>query len=372
MHQTEFFIKPLDETKQQMTFYFAESASIFEPYTENGWLYLFSTQKTTNEGRSFIKFGLTSTRLIKRLKQYKTPTVSNIYAIQVPCVELSYREGAMKQIFKICKTRDDIDIWEDYNIEFIKGNFDLILRVYLYFCTCTAEEAYKYKSKQHTINPNDLKDWLIGLPLKESYDITVLYNMTESVEVTDTTDIETTVSTDISESSNEINESEKHICNKCGKECKDKRGLGIHNAKCEGITSCECKSCKQPFANPYSLSVHLTRCKVLKKQKEDIEQKDNETNQLKIKQIEEENKCLRDQLNELQENFNIKLDEQLKHRDEKIKYLEQEYNKMCLRYNTIEIKNKNVEKELRETIVENRVIKRINNQFVFRYKNEKR
>ena len=349
-----------------MTFYFAESASIFERYAENGWLYLFSTQNTTNEGRSFIKFGLTSTRLIKRLKQYKTPMVANIYAIQVPCVELSTREGAMKQIFKICKTRDDIDIWEDYNIEFIKGDFDLILRVYLYFCTCMTEEAYRYKSKQYTINPNNLKDWLIGLPLKESYDITVLYNMTESITVTDTTKIEIT---DITETSNE---SEKHICSKCGKECKDKRGLGIHNAKCEGITSCDCKYCKQPFANPYSLSVHLTRCKIGKKQKEDIEQKDNENNQLKLKQIEEENKSLRDQLNELQEKFNIKLEEEMKHRDEKIEYLEQEYNKMCLRYNTIEIKNKNLEKELRETIVENRVIKKINDQFVLRYQKERR
>lgn len=133
-----------------------------------------------------------------------------------------------------------------------------------------------------------------------------------------------------------------------------------------------CKCCKQPFANPYSLSIHLTRCKIIKKQKEDIEQKDNENNQLKIKQIEEENKCLRDQLNELQEKFNIKLEEQLKHRDEKIEYLEEEYNKISSRYNTIEIKNKNLEKELRETIVENRVIKKINDQFVLRYKNERR
>ena len=131
-----------------MTFYFADSLLKFESYTENGWLYFFSTKEKPNEHQAFIKFGLTERSLKERLKQYTTPMVANIYAIQVPCVEVSIREGAMKQVFKICKDRDDIDIWKDYNVEYLKGDFDLMLRVYLYFSIVSLDTAYKYKTKQ--------------------------------------------------------------------------------------------------------------------------------------------------------------------------------------------------------------------------------
>jgi hypothetical protein len=58
------------------------------------------------------------------------------------------------------------------------------------------------------------------------------------------------------------------VCDKCGKECKDKRGLGIHYNKCDGSINFECKFCNQEFANAYSLSMHSTRCKTMKSRKE--------------------------------------------------------------------------------------------------------
>ena len=33
------------------------------------------------------------------------------------------------------------------------------------------------------------------------------------------------------------------VCDECGKECKDKRGLGIHYNKCDGSINFECKFC---------------------------------------------------------------------------------------------------------------------------------
>ena len=58
------------------------------------------------------------------------------------------------------------------------------------------------------------------------------------------------------------------VCDKCGKECKDKRGLTLHSHRCNVDRHFICEFCNQEFATSYSLSMHVTRCKTLKTQKE--------------------------------------------------------------------------------------------------------
>ena len=57
-------------------------------------------------------------------------------------------------------------------------------------------------------------------------------------------------------------------CDKCGKECKDKRGLSIHYNKCGIDKHFACEFCNQEFVSSYTLSVHVSRCKMLKTHKE--------------------------------------------------------------------------------------------------------
>ena len=64
--------------------------------------------------------------------------------------------------------------------------------------------------------------------------------------------------------------SSRFICSKCGKECKDKRGLTLHRNRCNIDRQFICEFCNQEFATSYSLSMHITRCKTMKIQKENI------------------------------------------------------------------------------------------------------
>ena len=58
------------------------------------------------------------------------------------------------------------------------------------------------------------------------------------------------------------------ICDKCGKECKDKRGLTVHSNKCTANRNFICEFCNLQLSTAYNLSIHITRCKTFKTQKE--------------------------------------------------------------------------------------------------------
>jgi hypothetical protein len=340
-------------------FYFADSPSKFDSYTENGWLYFFLSHLQPNDREAFIKYGQTTRPIIKRLNQYDTPIVSNIYAIKIPLEELSIREGAMTQIFKLCKITEDINIWEHYKLEYLKGDLNLMVRVYFYFCTCLLNEANEYKTKKRMIDPKDLLGWLRNLPTIEHYNITILsppkvckikneiHHISDAIESTKLS-IEGLVITSPEESESET---DKYICIKCGKECKDKRGLGIHNAKCEGIKSCQCHHCKQEFANPYSLYVHLTRCKISKKNKEIIVNEDVLNTQTKITDYEEEisrlHRIITDKENQYKNTNSVihSLENIIKEKDNKLN---------------------NLTKELNDIKIENRVLQDICNKFIFK------
>ncbi len=357
-----------------MTFYFGDSISKFETYTEEGWLYFFSTQDQTKEGPAFVKFGLTANHLVKRLKQYTTPVVANIYAIQVPCVELSIREGAMKQVFKVCKAKEDINIWQDYNIEYIKGNLELMLRVYLYFSTVFLEEAYKYKSKQVILNEETIVSWMEKLPEVNNYKIEHLITP-QNKEKTSLED-----RNDESSDESKIKE-ERCVCNKCGKECKDKRGLTVHSHKCGIDKHFICEFCNQEFATAYSLSIHVPRCKTLKSKKEltakeemanlqsDLQAAKNDITKLLSLQQDAKEESVKHQNNlkdyefqtqeqikniqekykkdllELKTSLRIDFEQQLKLRDNDILLIMKDYTQLKAEFNIMKLKNEMLEKE---------------------------
>ena len=70
--------------------------------------------------------------------------------------------------------------------------------------------------------------------------------------------------------------SDHHSCSKCGKECKDKRGLSVHESKCGRTKKPICPHCNTEFLYLGSLHNHLSSCKVLKQQQIDNEQKEKE------------------------------------------------------------------------------------------------
>ena len=83
-------------------------------------------------------------------------------------------------------------------------------------------------------------------------------------------------------------------CDKCGKECKDKRGLSIHYKKCDVNKHFECEFCNQEFVNSYTLSVHINRCKTLKTKKETMIKEELISLQSELKEAKEEITKLKD------------------------------------------------------------------------------
>lgn len=75
--------------------------------------------------------------------------------------------------------------------------------------------------------------------------------------------------------------SSKSICSKCGKECKDKRGLSIHEGKCTGPEQFVCMYCNVGFCSKHSLSRHSKTCKHV----EDYEAKEEKKE--KIQELED-------------------------------------------------------------------------------------
>jgi hypothetical protein len=89
-------------------------------------------------------------------------------------------------------------------------------------------------------------------------------------------------------------------CDRCGKECKDKRGLTLHIKKCDGNKPSQCEFCKEDFSNQYILAVHLTRCKIIKAQNKEKEVIAREETIKKLSSLEEENKQLKDLLKDIE------------------------------------------------------------------------
>ena len=89
-------------------------------------------------------------------------------------------------------------------------------------------------------------------------------------------------------------------CDRCGKECKDKRGLTLHIKKCDGKKPNQCEFCNEEFANQYSLAVHLTRCKIIKAQNKEKEVIAREETIKRLSSKEEETRQLNERLKEME------------------------------------------------------------------------
>ena len=311
-----------------MSFLFSKSARKFQEYTEKGWLYFFLTQPQPNDIQAFIKFGKTERTLSKRLSDYSSLDLANIYAIHIQENEIGVRETAMKRIFKVCKNSKDVDIWCHSGHEFLKGDLDLMIKIFFHFCTMPFDKAIMYQTKSIVVDESEILEWLDDLHSVDSYKVQMLtpkkIHKTE-LEVENILDI-VEGKEDMSEKEDSDNESvlseceedstfEKEIdtypCDKCGRQCKDKRGLSIHMRVCPGTKNFICEFCNTEFSSIYSFKIHSTRCT---KYKENIKKKDNlliEENQRLKKQIEVlESKKKEEQLSEkYYTDFNLKENE---------------------------------------------------------------
>jgi hypothetical protein len=300
-----------------MSFLFSKSARKFQEYTEKGWLYFFLTQPQPNDRQAFIKFGKTERALSKRLSDYSSLELYNIYAIHIQENEIGIREGAMKRIFNVCKNSKDVDIWCHSGHEFLKGDLNLMMKIFFHFCTIPFDKATMYQTKSIVVKESDILEWLDDLHSIEHYKIQMLtpkkiYKI-ES-DVNDILEMVDTKKESIYEEEDSDNESvlseydensiiEREVdalsCDKCGRQCKDKRGLSIHMRVCPGTKNFICEFCNTEFSSIYSLNIHSTRCS---KYKDNIKKKDNllmEENQRLKKQIEVlESKKKEEQLSE--------------------------------------------------------------------------
>ena len=329
-----------------MSFLFSKSIIKFQEYTEKYWLYFFLTSPQPNDRQAFVKFGKTERRLIERLTDYSSLDLANIYAIQIPENELSSLEGAMKKIFKVCKISTNVDIWPKSGIEYIKGNLDLMLRIFFHFSTMPFDKVTMYNSNSIVVKESSILEWIDNLYPISHYTIQMLtpkkiHKMTPEVqdihEVKDNTlndeDTEDEYNSDVEEE-NSDNEIDEHQCPRCGRACKDRRGYTIHFRKCKGIENLECKYCGKNFSSGYCLSTHEPRCS---KYKENKSNKENE--------LIEENQKLKKQIEELQHKYKNSKESDYKESESKIQSIDKYH---------LEIKSK--DKEISELRLNNKLL----------------
>ena len=139
---------------------------------------------------------------------------------------------------------------------------------------------------------------------------------------------------------------ETYPCDKCGRQCKDKRGLSIHMRVCPGTKNFICEFCNTEFSSIYSLNIHTTRCTEIKKQKKEqdaITNTEVQKLQDKLKDIENKHK---QEIKDLNAKIRSDYEQQLKIRDEDIKRYYEELN---ISKETLKLKDKEVD-QLKNTI----------------------
>ena len=102
--------------------------------------------------------------------------------------------------------------------------------------------------------------------------------------------------------------SQEHCeCPKCGKECKDKRGLSVHIKKCRENKPCVCTACNEQFSKHSNLVLHLTRCKIIKQQNLEKQIIENEEKTKLLSEQEICNKHLQEKLIEIEQSYQKQL-----------------------------------------------------------------
>jgi hypothetical protein len=151
-----------------------------------------------------------------------------------------------------------------------------------------------------------------------------------------------------------------HSCSRCGKICKDKRGLTLHLKSCEGIKVLTCSYCNCTFVNQYTLSVHLFRCNQSKKHIKDQEQllhEENHSLKERLSQIESRHQT---ELSDLKNALRIDLERQLKIRDNDVSSLINEYKDLEKNFEVLKGKYEMLEEEKKSLIVEKQTLTELN------------
>lgn len=146
---------------------------------------------------------------------------------------------------------------------------------------------------------------------------------------------------------------EEHLCDKCGRLCKDKRGLSIHMRVCQGTKDFICNFCNTNFSSIYSLSIHSTRCTEVKKQKQDQDKViKSEVQQLqdKLKELELKHQ---QEIKDLNQKIRSDYEQQLKMREEDIKKYYNEFQDLST---SVKLKDQKIE-DLNEQVKELKVDK---------------
>jgi TolA-binding protein len=162
-------------------------------------------------------------------------------------------------------------------------------------------------------------------------------------------------------------------CLQCGRQFKDKRGLTIHLKVCDGvIASVICSHCNERFANPYSLSVHQSRCKVLKQKQYEIELETKQKAIVKLEETQDKNNQLHlkiaelerihlqllsdkeNEISDLKENHRIDVAQQLRIREHDLISLSKEVETLTTEAKLKDQKIENLSEQLEECKIEKR------------------
>jgi hypothetical protein len=247
-----------------MTIHFASFIKHIPSHDHSDFMYFFFTKPLSSNERGSVKIGITETQTLhKRLGQYKhtknvelSITPINIYYIHTKNV--IKRESVLKRMMS---SHSDINCYQ--GTEYFEGNIGLMLNTFAYSALSTLDEIDAlYAKKSFKSIFNRVKTF--------KYDVTYLTELFPYTE--DDSDIENIVyDTDFDYESDEPeSDVESNItstdfpCPKCGKYCKDKRGLSVHSNKCRENRNFICEFCNLQLSTAYNLSVHITRCKTQK------------------------------------------------------------------------------------------------------------
>ncbi len=252
--------------------------------TSTSYLYFFLTDKQPNERQAFIKFGLTYRNISDRIVQYESEGISpvNIYYISTDKIKL--RETIIKEFYEQADKYNDLPIWKHKGREFYKGDLVLLTNIFLYVSSLSIVDLENVRTR-------DLKEVMLLLKPINNYNIQYHSNSISYISDPIQDDISVLDSSNPNSSliQSEI-ENAKYICTLCNKECKDKRGLAIHETNCKKVKPLlkkfECQYCNNEFASKQSLQIHLEKCR-------------SYNNHLHSSSFETEKKKLEDQIEQL-------------------------------------------------------------------------
>ncbi len=151
-----------------------------------------------------------------------------------------------------------------------------------------------------------------------------------------------------------------HSCSRCGKVCKDKRGLTLHLKSCEGIKVLTCEFCNGTFVNQYTLSVHMSRCNEGKRHIQEQEQLLRDENQRLKDQLRELELKYQKEQADLKTSLRIDLERQLKIRDNDVFSLINDHKELEKNFEIIKSKYEMLEDEKKSLVVDKQTLIEMN------------